>query len=180
LSPDTVNRLADNPAIMNPSNSSSRLGSDFDAFLFAPLGEDRNGLPLSIVSLLARMDLDPWQEAACLAGLPAQAAAQKLATLLAALPVPSVKPADPDTIATRLIALLPRRPTPAGRELGMGRAGATVHARIVMHVILFAIWLIWLLGMTALTGRRDAPTHADTHTPAPTAPAHAPPTASAD
>ena len=70
---------------MNPSNSSSRLGSDFDAFLFAPLGEDRNGLPLSIVSLLARMDLDPWQEAACLAGLPAQAAAQKLATLLAAL-----------------------------------------------------------------------------------------------
>src|SRR5271170_7527939 len=92
--------------IMNPPASSSRVGSEFDAFLFAPIGEDRNGLPLSVVSLLARMDLDPWQEAAGLAGLPTQAAAHKLAGLLAALPL--LKPSDPQTLATRLIALLPR------------------------------------------------------------------------
>ena len=165
---------------MNPSASNSRLGSEFDAFLFAPLGEDRNGLPLSIVSLLARMDLDPWQEAARLASLPIEAAAQKLASLL--LPVPSLKPADAPTMATRLIALLPRRTDPAGRALGMVHVGATVHPRILTDAILFAIWLIWLLGVMSLTARHDAPAQADVaHTPAPpTVSAQTPPTPSAN
>ena len=144
---------------MNPSASNSRLGSEFDAFLFAPIGEDRNGLPLSIVSLLARMDLDPWQEAARLASLPMEAAAQKVASLL--LPVPSLKAADSATMATRLTALLPRRTDPAARALGMVRVGATVHPRILTEAILFAIWLIWLLGMMALTARHEAPARAD-------------------
>jgi hypothetical protein len=166
---------------MNHSASNSPLGSEFDAFLFAPIGEDRNGLPLSIVSLLARMNLDPWQEAAGLAGLPAEAATQKLASLLAASPVPSLKPADPATMATRLITLLPRRTDPAARALGMVRAGATVHPRTVIDAILFAIWLIWLLGMMSLTARHDAPAQADiAHTPAPpTVSAQTPSTTSA-
>jgi hypothetical protein len=42
-------------------------GSDFDAFLFAPVGEERNGMLLSVLSALARLDVDPWQEAARLA-----------------------------------------------------------------------------------------------------------------
>lgn len=45
---------------MGPSPSNFLLGSEFDAFLFASVGDDRNGLPFSIVSLLGRMDLDPW------------------------------------------------------------------------------------------------------------------------
>ena len=49
--------------------SISYLGSEFDDFLFAPIGEERNGMPLSVVSALARSDLDPWQEAAQLARL---------------------------------------------------------------------------------------------------------------
>lgn len=129
--------------------------------------------------MLARMDLDPWQEAARLASLPMEAAAQYLASLLAALPVPPLKPADPDTMATRLIALLPRRTDPAARALAMVRLNVTVNQRIVIHAILFAIWLIWLLGMVALTAPRKAPMHADTNTPAPpTGSAPTPPTAS--
>jgi hypothetical protein len=162
-----------------PSPSNFRLGSEFDAFLFASVGEDRNGLPLSIISLLGRMDLDPWQEAASLAGLPGEAAVQKLASLLAALPVPSLNQADPETIATRLIALLPRRTDPQARGPGTLRVGATVHPRIVMHAILFAIWLIWLLGITAVSARHDVATHAETHAQAPlTMPSQTPPMAS--
>ncbi|MGA7823334.1 MAG: PRC-barrel domain-containing protein [Steroidobacteraceae bacterium] len=172
--------LAADPGIMNPSASNSRLGSEFDAFLFAPIGEDRNGLPLSIVSLLARMDLDPWQEAARLASLPMEAAAQKLASLL--LPVPCLKPADAPTMATRLIALLPRRTDRAGRALGMVRVGDRVQPRILTNAILFAIWLIWLLGMMSLTARHDAPAQADiAHALAPpTTSAQTPPTPSAN
>jgi hypothetical protein len=38
-------------------------GSEYDDFLFASMGEDRNGLPLSVLSALARLDVDPWEEA---------------------------------------------------------------------------------------------------------------------
>src|SRR5579871_6864247 len=94
---------------MMRSASSTPLGSEFNDFLFAPIGEERNGMPLSVLSALARMDVDPWQEAAELARLSKENATQRLASLIAAaLPgKPSVRQ-DPGTIAARLIALLPR------------------------------------------------------------------------
>jgi hypothetical protein len=152
---------------MSPPASSSRLGAEFDAFLFAPIGEDRNGLTLSIVSLLGRMDLDPWQEAAKLAGLPAEIAARRLATLLAALSDPSLKPADVDKMAIRLIAQLPGRPAADLGSLGAPRIRGVVHPRVLMTAILFVIWTIWLLGMPA-TDPHDAPT--PTHTDSADAP----------
>ena len=42
----------------------------FDPFLFATIGEERNGMMLSVLSSLARLDLDPLREAANLSGLP--------------------------------------------------------------------------------------------------------------
>ncbi len=44
-------------------NSNAPLGSEFDNFLFAPIGVDKNGMVLSVVSALARLDVDPWEEA---------------------------------------------------------------------------------------------------------------------
>jgi hypothetical protein len=85
------------------------LGTEFDAFLFATTGVERNGMPLNVVSVLARMDLDPWQEAASLAALPAETATQKLAAWLEALPEPIPRHADTSKTAARLIALLPHR-----------------------------------------------------------------------
>jgi len=55
---------------MSSSASVSVLGTEFDDFLFAPIGEDRNDMPLSVLSALARLDIDPWQEADKLARLP--------------------------------------------------------------------------------------------------------------
>ena len=93
---------------MARSGSYSALGSEYDNFLFASIGIEPSGMLLSVVSLLGRMDLDPWEEAARLAGLSAHAAAQKLASFLRALPNP-VPQLDTDGVAARLIALLPRR-----------------------------------------------------------------------
>jgi hypothetical protein len=58
---------------MSSSASVSILGTEFDDFLFAPIGEDRNDTPLSVLSVLARLDIDPWQEADKLARLPGEA-----------------------------------------------------------------------------------------------------------
>ncbi|MFZ1122979.1 MAG: hypothetical protein WAN81_22360, partial [Candidatus Binataceae bacterium] len=90
----------------------SQLGPEFDNFLFAPIGEDGNGMLLSVLSALARLDIDPWQEAAKLSGLPGGAATQRLASLIAALPDGASAYPDPATVAARLVALLPRPANP--------------------------------------------------------------------
>jgi hypothetical protein len=86
----------------------SSLRSEFDNFLFAPICEDRNGTRLSVLSALARLDVDPWQEADELARLPGTAT-RRLASMIAALPDGPSGPLDPGTVASRLIELLPRR-----------------------------------------------------------------------
>ena len=92
------------------TNSTSRLGNEFNAFLFAPIGEARNGMLLSVLSALARQDLDPWREAAELASLPRETAIRRLSSLIAALPDELPASHDAPSVATRLIALLPRSP----------------------------------------------------------------------
>jgi hypothetical protein len=58
---------------MSRSLSAPLIGPEFDDFLFAPLGEERNGMRLSVISALSRLEVDPWQEAASLAELPGNA-----------------------------------------------------------------------------------------------------------
>jgi hypothetical protein len=84
----------------------STLPSAYDDFLYAPVGEDRNGALLTVLSLLARQNVDPWAEAADLNQLPRNAAARRLLSMIAASPsYPST--ADPTAVADRLVALLP-------------------------------------------------------------------------
>ena len=66
-------------------------------------------MPLSVLSALARLDIDPWEEAAELSELPKFSAAQRLAALIVQLPGGRWTQADSKTIADRLIELLPRR-----------------------------------------------------------------------
>ena len=48
----------------------SLLNASFDDFLFASIGEEASGMPLSVASVLARLGIDPWFEAGHLARLP--------------------------------------------------------------------------------------------------------------
>ena len=84
------------------------IGAEFDKFLYAPIREDRNGTPLSVLSALARSDVDPWQEAASLARMPRETAATRLTALIVALPDELSKDIPAKTIAAGLVALLPK------------------------------------------------------------------------
>jgi hypothetical protein len=95
-------------AVIYPAGTSV-LAPEFDDFLFAPIGEERNGMLLSVVSALARLSVDPWQEAANLAQLPRATATRRLASLIATLPDRPWTHLDPEANAARLIACLPRR-----------------------------------------------------------------------
>ena len=54
------------------------LRPDLDSFLFAVVGGERNGIPLSTISALTQLGLDPWDEAGRLAGLVKQDAVERL------------------------------------------------------------------------------------------------------
>ncbi len=84
------------------------LGREFDDFLFASIDDDRNGPLLSVVSALARLDVDPWNEAASLARMPREQAKQQLSSLIASLPKGVTTNLSPEMLASRLIALLPQ------------------------------------------------------------------------
>jgi len=85
----------------------SLLHSDLNDFLFASVGEEKNGMPLSVMSALTRLGVDPWEEAARRAALPKAVAAEALAPMIARLPIGRLQPSDNLAITQRLVELLP-------------------------------------------------------------------------
>ena len=171
---------------MKAAAHAPRLGSEFNAFLFSTIGEGRNGMPLSVVSLLARRDLDPWQEAASLAAMPADAAARRLDSLIRALPDQPLTLPDSRTIATRLIALLPRWTDPNIRPPGkQARATAadaeavTLRRQSIVVAMILVICVLFLIGvqLSTLSDESSTPPVAADASPAPITPAqtHPPP-----
>jgi hypothetical protein len=83
-------------------------GHEFDDFLFATVWKEENGMLLSVQSALARLNVDPWQEAADLSQLKREIATGRLAKLIASLPEFELADGESTSIAHRLIELLPR------------------------------------------------------------------------
>src|SRR5258707_6639128 len=80
---------------------------EFDLFLFASVGEEAEGVPLSVLSALSRLDLDPRDEAARLAHLTKEAAADQLARMIARLSDRRWSVSEARRIAGGLIERLP-------------------------------------------------------------------------
>jgi hypothetical protein len=88
-------------------NGPSHINAEFDHFLFASIGDQENGTPLSVLSMLARSDIDPWQEAARLAQMPKELAARSVASLIERLPNRRRGAPSSKVVAARLVELLP-------------------------------------------------------------------------
>lgn len=144
---------------MTTSASLGGQSPQFGAFLFAPVGEDRNGTMVSVLSALARFGVDPWKEAETLAGLPQTAAADRLdAVILALANVPAAS-ADHHGIAARLIALLPQRGTiQTTVRNATGRAAPDESAQ----VILWSVVVVIILFGQAMALRPDSGATGDT------------------
>jgi hypothetical protein len=121
--------------------------SEFDDFLYAPIVEGGNGMVLSVLSALARVNVDPWEEAARLARLPCEAATRTLMQLITALPNGLSEGLDAGAVARELVALLPRQsamrahpPVPAAlARITIDRAALAIC--LVLGVVLMAIFL---------------------------------------
>jgi hypothetical protein len=138
--------------------------SQFNDFLFAPIGNEKNGMLLTVLSALARLDVDPWREAASMAQMSTEAATDRMTSLITALPEKPSTVLDPEAIAARLIALLPPRQVifnPAPSK-ALARAGAANNYRLIIFVAL----MTFMLTAQIFIGTRQAPTQADSvHSP---------------
>jgi hypothetical protein len=114
---------------------------DYDDFLFATIGEDSNETPLSVLSALTRLDMDPWQEAARLTQLPKDQAARDISCALAALPEGRWTPMESNMIAARLVELLPQRKDASG-----------IPADAMGNYVLLSLVLMWLIFATVWSG----------------------------
>jgi len=145
------------------------LRTDFNDFLFAPVGDDSNGMHLTLLSVLARSGVDPWLEAADLAALSRESATQKLVSLLAGVPNGPPPGADTQTVASRLVALLHAAPKskadPAGAAPSL-RALPAPSRRVKIATYYLLALLALLLGNWALSDRAE-PTALESSIPAP-------------
>lgn len=92
---------------------------EFEPFLYASVGEDMRGSPVTVLSALARLNLDPWAEAAELASLGRETAATRFGTRLSRVrDVPALGQTH-GRVGRELIHLLPER---AARFAGSGPA----------------------------------------------------------
>lgn len=82
-------------------------GSELDPFLYAYVGEDRNGSAVTVVSALARLGFDPWIEGAELASLGREVARARLETLLSAFKDVPTLALEHGAVAAELTLLLP-------------------------------------------------------------------------
>jgi hypothetical protein len=137
---------------------------EFDDFLCASIGEEKNGMTLSVMSVFARRNVDPWREAARLSQLPREVATGELSAMIAELPVSAPGRASPRAIAERLIAPLPLHAGSAaspGKTLH-GRAALTRRETVRTAVVLLLLLVSIVFAAIGAQPASVAPTPAAT------------------
>lgn len=127
---------------MANQGSALNVTSRYENFLFAPICDEPGGMRLSVLSALARMNVDPWEEAARLAKLSTPDAERTLISTLNLFPGKRQRLAETEFLAARLIALLPK----AG-EATAGKVATMAGARAQRNIN----WLMWLCFAIALS-----------------------------
>jgi len=141
------------------------LTPEFNVFLFAMVGTDSRGGQLSVVSALARLDLDAWEEAAALARLPRAAAAQHLSALLRKFPeIPYIRQ-EAGAIAARLVALLPAATALRSSSNGARSRRVAASTALALGMLMVYVVMIGLQFSAHAPAAHPAPAAASIHTP---------------
>ena len=130
---------------MNQSHAQLIPPTTYDAFLFAQVCDDKNGMQLSVLSALARLDVDPWEEAKRLAAMPKAVAEKALVSILDVVTGRTLNTSDARATAARLVWLLPQ-PNEAAPLAGTGAAKAPAK-----NAIYWWVWALFALSISFLT-----------------------------
>jgi hypothetical protein len=132
----------------------SALSAQYDDFLYAPVCDEPNGMRLSVISALARMNVDPWDEAKRLAAMPKAMGERALVSILSLVSGSSCKSPEAEAIAARLIRLLPlpgEGTTTAAKRTAAGAAQSASY---------WWVWVCFVLAMSFLMPHQPT-THAN-------------------
>ena len=129
-----------------PAHSQSGLSS-FEGFLFADIGVQPNGLPLTILTLLARGGLDPWAEAERLSRMSRAAAVSCMIAEINRAPACCRNRGDVGELAESLVARLPARTPKAPMDVWMAGSGFEGIPMLALMTMLFAVMTIALLAV---------------------------------
>ena len=127
------------------------LGPEYDKFLYTIVGNETNGMQLTMASAIARSGADPWKEAARISKLPEDAALRVLTRLMPDLPSAERKPADGQITADRLFSLLPKHK----HVLAITKANG-VRTEVVTVALVLALCASVMLAYLFTTAPRPA------------------------
>jgi hypothetical protein len=145
ISPEGGSVMDNRPSVSSPT-------SRYDDFLFASICEEANGMRLSVLSALARMNVDPWDEATRLAAMPKAVAERTLVSILDLVSGRKWNPSEAEVVAARLVRLLPQR----GDAATIAAADAArVGARRTNY---WWVWVVFAIAISLLSPRHHATT----------------------
>jgi hypothetical protein len=121
--------------------------SSLNAFLFSDVGTEANGSSLTMLSLLARLGKDPWDEAAAWSRKPKDAAIRSLTDSISRMP-PNQQVFDNARLtAARLVALLPNQAAPRAAS-ALSPSLATIPKANLYVFVCLALFLAFNLWVT--------------------------------
>jgi hypothetical protein len=123
---------------------------EFERFLYASVGEGRNGYVVTVLSTLARLNLDPWNETAELVTLGRDAARLRLGLLLSKFRDVPALGNDHAKVARELSLLLPESPPMhslkrAASSVADGRLGSSGPIWTILAII-FVLFQVLTVG----------------------------------
>ncbi|MEO8304812.1 MAG: hypothetical protein ABI724_11890 [Betaproteobacteria bacterium] len=137
--------MSEGAAVMANQRSALSAISRYEDFLFAPICDEPSGMRLSVISALARMNVDPWEEAARLATLSTPDARESLVSTLNLFPGNRQQSAETEVLAARLVALLPKADEPATAN------ASTSAAERPLRNMLWLAWVCFAIAMSLLS-----------------------------
>jgi hypothetical protein len=156
---------------MSTSDAIALKNSGLNEFLFADVGIEANGSPLTILSMLARLGQDPWAEAGRWTNLPKASAIDCLAASISRMPLSPQSLAEARTTATQLVPLLPvqTQPLRPGASVAEGKSIAPPWFPIAIFIaaLAFGIGFGMIPQVTPPDASKPLASHIMEHSEAP-------------
>ena len=134
---------------MTYPNSSTLPPSKFERFLLSNVGIQSNGMPLTVLSLFARIGVDPWREAENLSLLPNELAVSSLARAISRFPPDSGARLDVAVLASDLVDRLPA-PSHKLRFDGATAGGMEGTSTFTLMVLFYVSTCVFLFMFLAI------------------------------
>lgn len=139
----------------------STLSASYNDFLFATICDEANGMRLSVLSALARLNVDPWEEATRLAAMPKAIAERTLVSMFGPASGRSWNAPEADATAARLVRLLPDPSQAATMAEGLANGQAATGPSTKTAAQRATYWWVWIgfaLMMSFMTPHHEAAT----------------------